>query len=375
MAPAPTDDRDERIARVQQALTDRGEDLLVLSKGINQYYLSGFLTSEQKRHLFLFVPAEGDPFYFAPEPYRQELEASSTVETIYFWEDTENPVARLRETVQEVGLDDADEILVNETMWGMYVVDLQKVFDANFATATDLLMELRTRKSESELENMREAARITEVVSEEIRSLDLIEMTENEVAAEIEHRVRKHGAGDRGSTQVASGPNSAKPPHNYSNRIIESGDPIVLDFGCSVEGYLSDNSRVIVPGGDPPEGYVDAYETVREAQEAAIDAIESGVRAYKIDEVARSIINDAGYEGQFLHVTGHGLGLGIHEPPYLMSGEYMDGGNKLELEPGMVFTVEPAIYGDWGIRIEDEVIVTEDGCERIINSDHTWEPL
>lgn len=372
MAPEPTD---EPIARVQQELADSGEDVLVLSKGINQYYLSGFFTAEQKRHLFLFIPAEREPFYFAPEPYRQDLEASSTVETIYYWDDTQNPVARLHETIQEVGLDDADEVLINETMWGMYVVDLQKVFDANFASGTSLLMKLRTRKSESELENMREAARITDAVSEEVRSLDAVGMTENELAAEIEYRVRKHGAGDRGSTQVASGPNSAKPPHTYSNRTIEAGDPVVIDFGCSVDGYLSDNARVVVYGGDPPEGYLDAYETVRKAQEAAIDAIEPGVKAYEIDEIARSIIDDAGYEGQFLHVTGHGLGLGIHEPPYLMSGEYMEGGNKLELEPGMVFTVEPGIYNDWGIRIEDEVVVTEDGCERIINSDHGWEPL
>jgi Xaa-Pro aminopeptidase len=375
MALEPTDDRDERIARVQKELADRGTDALVLSKGINQYYLSGFLTSEQKRHLFLFVPANGEPFYFAPEPYRQQLESSSSVDTVYYWEDTENAVDRLRETVQEVSLEDAKEILVNETMWGMYVVDLQKVFDANFGVATDLLMELRTRKSEEELEKIREAAEITDAVSEEVRALDAVGMTENELAAEIEYRVRQHGAGDRGSTQVASGPNSAKPPHTYSNRTIEAGDPVILDFGCSVDGYLSDQSRVVVYDGDPPEGYLEAYETVREAQEAAIDAIEPGVKAYEIDEIARSIINDAGYEGQFLHVTGHGLGLGIHEPPYLMSGEYMDGGNKLELQPGMVFTVEPAIYGDWGIRIEDEVIVTEDGCERIINSDHGWEPL
>ena len=283
----PTDDRDERIVRVKNELTDRGKDALVLSKGINQYYLTGFLTAEQKRHLFLFVPAHGNPFYFAPKPYRQDIESNSSVDTVYYWEDTENAVDRLCETVQEVGLDDADEILVNETMWGMYVVDLQRVFDANFTVATNLLMELRTRKSDEELEKIREAAKITDAVSEEIRALDAVGMTENELAAKIEYRMRQHGAGDRGSTQVASGPNSAKPPHIYSDRTIEAGDPVILDFGCSVDGYLSDQSRVVVYDGDPPEGYVDMYESVREAQETGIDAIEPGVKAYEIDEIAR----------------------------------------------------------------------------------------
>lgn len=372
----PTDDRQERTAQLQSALDERGADAFVLSKGIDQYYLSGFLTAEQKRHLFLVVPAEGEPVYFAPEPYRQQLEEDSWVSTLYTWDDTDDPVERLRETVAEMGLADAGEVLVNETMWGMYVIDLMRVVDAEFAVGTDLLMRLRRRKSETEQAHVREAAGIADRVSEEVRSLDAVGMTENELAAEIEYRVRKHGAGGRGSTQVASGPNSAKPPHRYSDRTIEAGDPVVVDFGCSVEGYLSDQSRVVVYEGDPPAGFPGAFETVREAQEAAIDAVEPGVRASEVDEVARGIINEAGYEGQFLHVTGHGVGLGIHEPPYLMSGEYMDGGNRLELEPGMVVTVEPAVYDDgWGIRVEDLVLVTEDGSERLTHSDHGWEPL
>ncbi|MFC3960341.1 M24 family metallopeptidase, partial [Halovivax cerinus] len=280
------------------------------------------------------------------------------------------------ETVAAIGLEDADRILVNQGMWGMYVLDLLNVVDAEFDVATDLLMTLRRRKSESEIDHIREACSITDAVSEEVRSLDAVGMTENELAAEIEYRVRKHGAGDRGSTQVASGPNSAHPPHACSDRTIEAGDPVVLDFGCSVEGYLSDQSRVVVYEGDPPAGFVDAFETAREAREAAIDAIEPGVTAADVDDVARSIIEDAGYEGQFLHVTGHGLGLGIHEPPYLMSGSYMDGGNELTIEPGMVFAVEPAIYDDeWGVRVEDDVLVTEDGTERLTHSDHSWQAL
>ncbi|WP_254864695.1 M24 family metallopeptidase [Halovivax gelatinilyticus] len=373
----PTDDRRERTERAQKLLRERDADALILSKGIDQYYLSGFLTREQKRHLFLIVPAEGEPAYFAPDPYRRQLENQSWVPTMHIWEDSDDPIEKLREAVAEIGIADAETVLVNEEMWGMYVIDLVSVLDAEFSTSTDLMLSLRRRKSESEIDKMREAADITDTVSEEVRSLDVVGMTENELAAEIEYRVRKYGAGDRGSTQVASGPNGSHPPHAYSNRTIEDGDPVIIDFGCSVDGYLSDQSRVLVAGGDPPAGFVDAFETVREAQEAAIEMIEPGVVAADVDATARSIIEEAGYEGQFLHVTGHGLGLGIHEPPYLMSGSYMDGGNRLELEEGMVLTVEPAIYEpeEWGIRVEDIVLVTDDGSERLNGSDHGWEPL
>ncbi|MFC3958855.1 M24 family metallopeptidase, partial [Halovivax cerinus] len=280
------------------------------------------------------------------------------------------------ETVAAIGLEDADRILVNQGMWGMYVLDFRTVLGAEFDVATDLLMTLRQRKSERERDRIRDAASIADTVSEEVRSLDAVGMTENELAAEIEYRVRKHGATDKGTTQVQSGPNSAHPPHAYSDRTIEPGDPVIVDLGSRVDGYLSDQSRTVVYEGDPPAGFVDAFETVREAQEAAIDAIEPGVTGAAVDDVARSIIDDAGYEGQFLHVTGHGVGLGIHEPPYLMSGSYMDGGNEIPIEPGMVMTVEPAIYDDeWGIRIEDLVLVTDDGTERLTDSYHGWEPL
>lgn len=365
-----------RTRQLQTDLADAGIDAAIISKGVDQYYFSGFYTRPQKRHLFFIVPADGEPVFFIPEPYREQVEPGTWVEDIYAWADDENPIALLRDVVAEIGIADADRVVINEGMWGMYLLDLMKVLDAQFENGTHLFLEQRRIKDQDEIESIREAAEIADRVSEELRSMDVIGLTENQLAAEVDYRVRQYGGGDRGSVQVASGPNSAHPPHDYSHRTIERGDPVVLDYGTSIDGYLSDQCRTFVPAGDPPEGFVEAHDTVREAQEAAIAAIEPGIEAREIDRVARGVIHDAGYEGCFLHVTGHGLGLGIHEPPYLMSGEYLDGGNRLPLDPGTVVTVEPGIYTeDWGIRIEDVVVVTEDGIDRLNSSDHGWEPL
>lgn len=367
---------ERRTRRLQEDLLKAGIDAAIISKGVDQYYFSGFYTRPQKRHLFLLVPAEGEPAFFIPEPYREQVEPGSWVEDIYAWADDEDPVALLDEAVRVVGIADAERIVINEGMWGMYLLDLMSVIDARFESGTNLFMNQRRIKEDEEIEAIREACSIADAVSEEVRSLDLVGKTENQIAAEIHYRMRQHGGGDRGSVQVAGGPNSAHPPHDYSHRTVETGDPLVLDMGTSIEGYLSDMCRTFVPAGEPPDGFVEAHEVVREAQDAAIDTIEPGIEAREIDRVARGVIHDAGYEGCFLHVTGHGLGLGIHEPPYLMSGEYLDGGNQLPLEVGSVVTVEPGIYTEeWGIRIEDVVAVTHDGIERLNGADYGWQPL
>lgn len=366
---------EQRTRTLQARLREEEADAAIFSKGVDMGYFSGFFTRPQKRPLFLFIPADQEPAFFIPDPYETQVTADSWVENITIWADDEDPVTVLDALVQELGLTDANRILVDETMWSRYTLMLMSAIDAEFELASDLVMEQRLRKSESELESFRRACEITDEVSEEIRALDAVGFTENQLASEIEYRLRQKGASG-GSTQVASGPNSAKPPHSSSDRVIQAGEPVILDFGCTVDGYISDQCRTVVFEGDPPEGFIDAFKVVREAQEAAIAAIEPGVQASEVDRIARGVINDAGYEGRFLHVTGHGLGLDIHEPPYLMSGNYLDDGNKIQLDAGMITTVEPGIYmDDWGIRVEDDVIVTEDGHERLNPTYHGWEPL
>jgi len=143
---------------------------------------------------------------------------------------------------------------------------------------------------------------------------------------------------------------------------------VVFDFGTRVDAYPSDQTRTVVLAGDPSSEFETVHDVVREAQQAAVDAVEPGVTADAVDAAAREVIEAAGYGEEFVHRTGHGVGLDVHEEPYIVAG------NDRELEAGMVFSVEPGVYleGEFGVRIEDLVAVTEDGCERLNHTDRGW---
>jgi Xaa-Pro aminopeptidase len=191
-------------------------------------------------------------------------------------------------------------------------------------------------------------------------------MTELSLARVLEQTMVELGAdGAAFQTLVASGPNSALPHHRAGTRRIEVGDVVILDYGCRVDGYCSDITRTVVCGQATDE-VVRVYETVREAQERARGAVRPGVEAEVVDAAARTVIAGAGYGDRFIHRTGHGIGLDVHEPPYIVAG------NKDRLSPGMTFSVEPGIYfpGRWGIRIEDLVRVTETGVGVLNQATH-----
>lgn len=366
--PRRTDEACER-------LRESSADALVLSPGPEQQYLSGFATEQSKRHTLLVVPADGEPFFVLPEMFADGAREASWVETYHTWADTDDPTDTLREAFEAHGLVDAP-VLVNERMWATFAQDVRTVA-ADVGRAGEVLTPLRMVKDDDELVAIREASRIADDVSRAVRELDLEGETENDVVGEIEYRMRRAGGeGASFDTIVASGPNSASPPYRAGHRELTAGDPVILDFGCIVDGYLSDQTRTVVVGGEPPDSFVDAHETVLEASEAAVAAVEPGVRADEVDAAARAVIEDAGYGDCFPHVTGHGVGLDIHEPPFLIGGSYLEGWNHVELCPGMVFSVEPAIYTDsFGVRVEDLVVVTDSGAERLNDSPRRWEPL
>ena len=166
---------------------------------------------------------------------------------------------------------------------------------------------------------------------------------------------------------VGSGPNGASPHHDVSDRVIQPGDVVVIDIGGPLpDGYNSDSTRTYVLGEPSESDVVDTYAVLQRAQQAAVDAVRPGVTAESVDAAARQVIAEAGFGDRFIHRTGHGIGLDVHEEPYIVAG------NKLPLEPGMAFSVEPGIYlpGRWGARIEDIVVVTEDGVSRLNNRPH-----
>lgn len=384
---APLPDRstyESRVSRVQEELERREADALILPPGDNQYYLTGNPELQiQPRHTFFILPANGSPFLFMSKNNERNIRPLTWVDDIIVWDDNDDPVKALATAIsnREIPLDGT--IVTEEQLWALFLRDLESIIDGDIVVAPETVLNLRMVKEEPELEAMREAARITDEVSEEIRSMDAVGMTENDVVAEIRYRMQQLGSDGGVSAfpiMAASGPNSAKPSYyptrHIGRREIQAGEPVVLDFGAEVNGYLCDQSRVVVFDGTPSDAFVDAFDVVREAQQSAIEAIEPGVEAREIDRVARSIIDDAGYGENFLHVTGHGVGIGVHEPPYLISGEYVGEGNRVELKPGMVLTVEPGIYtDDWGIRLEEEVLVTQNGNEQLTGSDAGWQPL
>ncbi|GAB7011497.1 M24 family metallopeptidase [Halorubrum trueperi] len=375
---------EERIENVRKELKRQGGKALILPPGDDQFYLAGNPELQiQPRHTFFVLPSDGDPFLFMSSNNERNIRELTPIEDIVIWDDDDDPVEALMDALSSLGLTSEDTVFIDEQMWALFVDDLHKILDAEIELADDIVMQQRIQKDQYEIDAIERACEIVDEVSEEIRGLDAVGMTENELVAEIQYRMQEKG-GDSGLASfpvaVASGPNGAKPSYyparDLGRREIRPNEPVVLDFGASVNGYLSDQARVVVYEGEPPEPFKEAYEVVLEAQQAAVEAIEPGVVASEIDEVARSIIEDAGYGEQFLHVTGHGVGLGVHEPPFLMSGQYIGEGNAIELQPGMVVTVEPAIYSDdWGIRIEDDVLVEEGGSRRLTDSDHGWKSL
>ena len=223
---------------------------------------------------------------------------------------------------------------------------------------------LRSVKTEEEQALLARAEAIGDAAFAQICTVLKAGMTEREAAAELEYLLKKNGAqGFSFETIMASGAHSSMPHAVPTDKVIEDGDFVTMDFGCIYEGYCSDMTRTVAIGHADDEQR-SVYETVLRAQRAAIDAIRPGMTGEEADAVARAVIQKAGYGSCFGHALGHAVGLAIHEDPRLAPG------NETVLEPGMAVTIEPGIYlpGRFGVRIEDLVVITADGCRDLTHS-------
>ena len=372
MTDADPETFERRTRAAQQRLRERGDAGLVLFPSRNLQYLAGYSEEPAERHLLLFVPAAGEPVFFVPALSDEQIREASWVDDVRTWDDADDPVPRITEIAAELGLDEG-HVLVDDTMWALFTQDLRTALpEATFGLASEIVGDLRVRKDDAEIDAMRRAGAVADETVRDLRELGegALGLTEAELADEIEALLEANGGtGVSFETIVGAGPNGAKPHHHHSDREIEAGEPVVLDFGTRVDGYPSDQTRTLVFGGEPSEEVEEVHEVVQEAQQAGVDAVQPGVTAESVDAAAREVIEAAGYGEQFVHRTGHGVGLDVHEEPYVVEG------NDRELEPGMVFSVEPGIYlpGEFGVRIEDLVVVTEDGCERLNDTDRGWE--
>ncbi|HET9015112.1 MAG TPA: Xaa-Pro peptidase family protein [Thermomicrobiaceae bacterium] len=350
---------DRRVTRAQQLMESAGIDLLVIGPSSDFRYFTGHAPHLSERLTALVIPRSGQGTVVVP---RLEAPLIADLEDRFqfaVWDETERPLERVAQLARAAG---SRAVAVNDQLWSGFLLPLQEMLpDADFAVGGAVLARLRAIKDGAELALLREASRRTDVVwSEFCATATLVGQRETEIADFLRRLMAAHGLPEVAFCIVASGPNSASPHHRNSDRVVQPGDPIVMDFGGLWEGYYSDITRTPVAGEPDPE-FARIYEVVKRAQQAAFEAIRPGLACQDVDRAARKVITDAGYGEYFIHRLGHGLGLTGHEEPYLVEG------NTRPLEAGMVVSDEPGIYipGKWGVRIEDSVIVTGDGAERL----------
>jgi Xaa-Pro aminopeptidase len=350
----------DRIRRAAAAAADRDIDALLITPSPDYAYLLGYRAPAMERLTCLVVPADGTPALVLPrleEPLaRHELgELADDIE-IVAWDETDDPFRLVQALVRS-----ALRVAVQDQMWARFVLRLRASLDpAQLVEAGHTMSALRSVKSPGEVERLRAVAAAADEAIGAITRERLSGRTEIEVSRRVREHLLAAGHDEAGFAIVASGPNAASPHHAAGERLIGEGDAIVLDIGGTRDGYCSDTSRTAFVG-DPPAEFAALHAVLREAQRAACDAVRPGVPAAEIDAVARDLIADAGYGDAFIHRTGHGIGMETHEEPYIVAS------NREPLVEGNAFSIEPGIYieGEWGARIEDIVVCTADGGERL----------
>ncbi|MFG1882584.1 M24 family metallopeptidase [Micromonospora sp. NPDC049102] len=350
----------DRLIAAQRATADAGLDALLLTPGSDLRYLTGYDAHAGERLTCLVLPAEGAPTLIVPRLERPAAEAATTTGLrIVDHPDGVDPyplvVAALDGPAAAVGLADR--------MWAEQVLALRAALpEAAQRLAGEVLRGLRIRKSPAEVAALAEAGAAIDEVHLRMGEWLRPGRTEVEVAADIATAIRAAGHVSVDFVIVAAGPNGASPHHGTSDRPIGVGEPVVVDIGGAMpSGYRSDCTRTYVAGGPAPAEFVEYYAVLHAAQSAAVAAVRPGISAEAADAAARTPIAAAGYGDAFLHRTGHGIGLDGHEEPYLVAG------NGRPLEAGMAFSIEPGIYlaGRHGARIEDIVVCTTDGVQRL----------
>ncbi|KUO95467.1 M24 family metallopeptidase [Ferroacidibacillus organovorans] len=344
---------------LQNSFKSLGITDLVLTPGASFRYLSGLSMHASERLTLLFVNKSGEKSALLPE---LEAESARSADLLHIetYRDEEGPLRALRNLTQKMGF--TSETVLGYEAQTIRMFEYQALTGASevtFRAADDALTAIRLIKRDDELAKIRRAAQIVDGALERSLPLFKVGMTELDVAAELEYQMRKLGSeGTPFATIACAGPRGALPHGGPTLSEIKRGDLVVLDYGAKIDGYAADTTRT-VSFGVPSEEALSIYEVVKMAQAAAVNAVKPGAVAQDVDRAARKVIQKAGLGAYFTHRTGHGLGLDVHEYPSMMEG------NELILAPGMVFTVEPGVYlpNKFGIRIEDDVCVTEAGVE------------
>lgn len=345
-----------RIHRVQEGLTERGAAAQFISAGSNFAYLFGVRPLSLERLILLSIPAQGVPRLIVPKLSEPEFSVFSSSIKLSPWADGEDPYLQVEDEIRKLPKD--APLFLDHGVSAKLVLNLVRRFPSlPLSIDEEAVSSLRIAKDADESRKMLEVGKIADLAMDVAIEACIPGVTEMDVAAAIITALLKHGAAaDPPMPIVASGPNGAMPHHSTGHRKLVEGDAVVIDFGGLRNHYYSDMTRTVFLGEPDPE-FLRVYEVVRTAQAKALAAIRPGVPLGELDAIARTHITQAGYGPFFTHRLGHGLGVDVHEEPYLYTG------NREKLAVGMCFSVEPGVYlpGRFGVRIEDCVIVQEEG--------------
>ncbi|MBW8036078.1 MAG: aminopeptidase P family protein [Planctomycetes bacterium] len=338
----------KHVSAVAKSLKNLSLDAAVITSATNVSYLTGFSGDDSwaliiGRRTFLLT----DSRYL--EQALKECPACKVVQRTKGLVDEAASIIARSKSVKTVGVEDTTSIAIFDTIRKKIGVKVKKI--------SRLVENIRTIKSPEEIACIRKAGTIADASLDSALKQIATGITESWLAGLIEFEMRKRGANISFDTIVAFGPNASRNHHTPGTRKLKKRDTILIDFGARYKGYCSDKTRCFAVG-KPTKIYQDAYNTVADAQAAGIKAVANGVSCAKIDSLARKVIEDAGFT-PYEHGLGHGLGMEVHEMPILSKL------SKEKLRTGQVITIEPGIYvpGKFGIRIEDDIVVTETGCK------------
>lgn len=350
-----------RIAALQEQLRLEGAPLAILAGTDQMRYLTGWKEGGHERFVGLFVPAEGSPTLVVPAMNApQAMDTPAGIREVIGWRDETGWHAAARSVINNCAAPFELEVLVDDELLSVHLLGLQEIYPgAQFRAIGKTMSRLREIKTDAELVSMKRAADLIDTIIEESFGNLREGISELDLQAWFLEAFRRYHTRPSFTPTCCFGANGAMPHHHTGNTALKSGDVMVIDVGCIYDDYASDITRTVAYGSvvDPDADSV--YKIVLEAHRAARAAAKPGVSGEAVDTAARDVIVAAGYGEQFMHRTGHGIGLSTHEPPYIVQG------NTEPLQPGMCFSVEPGIYlpNRFGVRIENIVAMTQTGVQ------------
>lgn len=351
-----TDVLTQRMTRLREKMRATGTGLVALGPGSHMQWLAGFYPHPDERPALLLVGAEKAAFLMPA--LNAEASKLSTDLPMFEWADAEGPNAALTAALDDIFPDKRGRVVLDETMradFALLVLDALPTVPRAFTD--DTVGALRARKDDAEYRKLKASALLDDRAMQAARAALKPGMTETDIADVVKEFFAANGARVQFAI-IGAGENGAHPHHSTGGRMLQRGDAVVMDIGGRLDGYPSDMTRMAIIG-EAPEGYAEVHAVVEKAVQAALAKAKPGVKAKEIDKAARDVITAAGYGQYFVHRTGHGLGIDVHEPPYITAT------SETVLAEGMVFSIEPGIYlpGRFGIRLEDIVILRKDGPE------------